>query len=240
MKQKQNILNLKPTQFAVGMLEVDEKIKELAHANKKKKKKFFNGTKVPVVRSPDGDLYVVDKHHFLWVCFQLGIKKVKIDLIKDFKGKKISYGAFWKWMGKTRNWYPFCQFGEGTRKEFYLPKDVRGLADDPYRSMAWFVRKAGAFENSEKNFAEFSWANFFRSKKLLEREGMNGITKALVRASRLAQSAEARHLPGYDKINSKKQMAVEKKLRVTGKKIAKKDKKLKQILGQSTPALGTT
>lgn len=28
---------------------------------------------VPVVRSPDGELYVVDKHHFLSVCYHVGI-----------------------------------------------------------------------------------------------------------------------------------------------------------------------
>jgi hypothetical protein len=46
------------------------------------------------------------------------------------------------------NVYPYCQFGEGPRKPLYLPRDIRGLADDPYRSLAWFVRKAGGFDPS--------------------------------------------------------------------------------------------
>ncbi len=88
-------------------------------------------------------------------------------------------------MLKNRTSYPYCQFGQGPRKEYYLPNDIRGLADDPYRSLAWFVRKAGAFENSEKNFAEFTWANFFRSKKL----------------------------PGYGKLNLSKQAKVKTAVR---------------------------
>ena len=210
MKTYQKILDLRPTQFAVGMLEVDEKIKAVSALPKKQRKAFFQETQIPVVRSPQGRLYVVDKHHFLCVCYHLGVQEVKVDLVKDFSGKKISFVQFWKWMGKTRNSYPYCQFGEGPRKEFYLPKDVRGLADDPYRSIAWFVRKAGAFENSDKNFAEFAWANFFRSKDLLQSDDVKAFEKALLQATKLAQTAEARKLPGYDALKPKEQSIVKK------------------------------
>lgn len=213
--QKKNILDLRPTQFAVGMLEIDEKIKQVVSLNKKELKKFISESVVPVVRSPDGDLYVVDKHHYLCVCYHVGVQKVKVDIIKDFYEEDLTYSQFWKWMYKSRNSYPYCQFVEGPRKEYYLPKDVRGLADDPYRSMAWFVRKAGAFENSDKNFAEFKWANFFRQKKLLDREGLRGFEKALIKAVSLAQSAAAKHLPGYEKINPKAQQKAKDKLRDT-------------------------
>src|SRR5580704_12289009 len=108
---------------------------------------------------------------------------------------------FWKWMFKSRNGYPFCQFGEGPRKALYLPRDIRGLADDPYRSIAWFVRKSGAFENSDRNFAEFQWANFFRSRRLLDRYGPQGMPRALIKAAKLAQSPAAKHLPGFGKLN---------------------------------------
>ncbi|MBC7465938.1 MAG: hypothetical protein H7256_08090 [Bdellovibrio sp.] len=54
-----------PNEFAVGMLEVDEKIKQVGAYSKKELKKFTTETVVPVVRSPDNKFYVVDKHHFL-------------------------------------------------------------------------------------------------------------------------------------------------------------------------------
>lgn len=205
---KVKVLDLKPTQFAVGMLEVDEKIKAVETFSKKERKAFVKETRVPVVKGPNGALYVVDRHHFLCVCYHTGIKKVHVDIVKDLSGQNMSYSQFWKWMNKNRSAYPYCQFGEGPRKEFYLPRDIRGLADDPYRSLAWFVRKSGGFENSEKNFAEFTWANFFRSKKLLDSAGMAGFEKALMKAVKLAQSPEAKNLPGYGKLNLAEQAEV--------------------------------
>ncbi|MBC7465939.1 MAG: hypothetical protein H7256_08095 [Bdellovibrio sp.] len=70
------------------------------------------------------------------MCYHIGVEKVKVDVVKDFSEDDLTYSQFWKWMFRTRNSYPFCQFGEGPRKEYYLPKDVCGLADDPYRSIA--------------------------------------------------------------------------------------------------------
>jgi hypothetical protein len=226
---KVKILNLRPTQFAVGMLEVDEKIKEISQYSKKKLKKFVKTNIVPVVRGLDQELYVVDKHHFLTICFQLGIKRVNVDIIKDFNSDSdLTYEEFWTWMFSTRNSYPFCQFGEGPREPFYLPHDVRGLADDPYRSIAWFVRKAGAFENSDKNFAEFQWANFFRSKNLLHKHGKKGLPEALLEAVRLSQSEEARNLPGFDILNKKEKIEVQESVKEKGHEIIEhlKDKDL--------------
>lgn len=207
--KKQKILDLKPTQFAVGMLEIDEKIAIAKRYSKKELRKYIDDHVVPVVVSPQGDMYVVDRHHFLCVCHHVGVRKVRIEVVKDLSKSKMSYAAFWKWMFKSRNAYPFCQFGEGPRKALYLPKDIRGLADDPYRSLAWFVRRAGAFENSEKNFAEFKWANFFREKRLLDRFGPSSMPVALKKAVSLAQSKQASHLPGFGKLNLEEKKEVE-------------------------------
>lgn len=219
---KVKVLNLRPTQFAVGMLEVDEKIKEVSQFSKKKLEKFIRNNVVPVVQGQDKELYVVDKHHFLTVCYNLGIKKVNVEVIKDMKDENMTYEEFWEWMVNSRNSYPYCQFGEGPREAIYLPHDVRGLADDPYRSIAWFVRKAGAFENSNRNFSEFQWANFFRSKGLLKKHGKKGLPEALVEAVKLAQSDEARHLPGFDKLNHLEKEEVKEKVFEKGEEILQK------------------
>ena len=218
------VLELKPTQFAVGMLEVDEKIAALRELSKKELKQAIEDSPVPVVLSPRGNLYIVDHHHFLCVCYHLGVREVRIKIVKDFSRSKMSYKRFWTWMFKTRNAYPYCQFGEGPREALYLPRDIRGLADDPYRSLAWFVRKAGAFENSDKNFAEFRWANFFRSKKLLDRYGLEGMAAAMVKAAKLAQSPAAKKLPGYGQLHLAKKKKVLSKVKATGRKIAEKSK----------------
>lgn len=220
---KVKILSLRPTQFAVGMLEVDEKIKEISSLSKKEIKRYIKDNIVPVVKGLDEEYYVVDKHHFLSVCYQLGINKVKIDVIKDFSDQPdLTYEEFWEWMFSSRNCYPYCQFGQGPREPLYLPHDVRGLADDPYRSIAWFVRKAGAFENSEKNFSEFQWANFFRSKGLLKKYGRKGLPEALVEAVRLSQTEEARKLPGYDLLNKTEQKEAQLRVKTKGNQVLSK------------------
>ena len=222
--KKVNILQLRPTQFAVGMLEVDEKIESTRKFSKKERRKFIKDNPVPVVRSYDKELYVVDKHHFLLVCYHLGVRKVFVEVIKDLSKskKKMNYVSFWKWMFKSRNSYPFCQFGEGPREAIYLPRDVRGLADDPYRSIAWFVRKAGAFENSDKNFAEFQWANYFRKKNLLGKQGRVALPEVLKKAVVLSQSKSARHLPGYKELKAAAKKSVKEKAEKKGKVLEKK------------------
>lgn len=221
MKKRRKLLELRPTQFAVGMLEVDEKIATLSTYSKKKLKDFVDSTPVPAVLSPQGELCVVDHHHFLVVCYHLGIKKVRVEVVEDLSEMKMSYQQFWKWMSEKRNMYPFCQFGEGPRSALYLPRDIRGLADDPYRSLAWYVRKAGAFENSDRNFAEFQWANFFRKKGLLDERGLLGMPEALLEAVRLAQTPEAKHLPGFELLNLEQKIRMKAKARKKAKAIPK-------------------
>lgn len=221
MKKRQKVLDLKPTQFAVGMLEIDEKIELVRGFSKKQRRDYVDEHPVPVVVSPHGELYVVDHHHFLCVCYHVGISKVRVTVAQDFSRSKMSYAKFWRWMQKTRNSYPFCQFGEGPRKALYLPRDIRGLSDDPYRSIAWFVRKAGAFENSDKNFAEFKWANFFRDRGLLDRHGPLGMPQALKKAVKLAQSPAAKGLPGFGKLNLEEKEKVQRKIQKKGRKIVR-------------------
>ncbi len=205
MKKMSKVLDLRPTQFAVGMLEVDEKIALVKTYNSKQLKQYVKENPVPVVRAPNGELYIVDHHHFLAVCYHLGIRKVRVEIVEDLKGSKVTYRKFWDRLIRRGQTYLNCQFGNGPHREFYLPKDIRGLADDPYRSMAWFVRKGGAFNKSDRNFAEFQWANFFREKRLLNRLGMAGFPLALEKAVELSQSPEAKNLPGFGKLNLVKQ-----------------------------------
>jgi hypothetical protein len=42
-----------------------------------------------------------------------------------------------------------------------LPKTLEAMADDPYRSLVWFVPQKGGFCKSSRGFAEFAWADWF-------------------------------------------------------------------------------
>ncbi|MBC7693225.1 MAG: hypothetical protein H7222_15780 [Methylotenera sp.] len=197
MKKYIEVLEFKPTQFAVGLLEVHTKVKEIEKLKKSKRKKLVDEHPIPVIISPHNEYFLVDHHHLLFAFWSVGIKEAKIEVLHDLSEKKMSFSQFWRWMKKRGYFYPYCQFGEGPRHPLYLPLDIRGVADDPYRSLAWFVRQEGAYENTQENFAEFTWANFYREKKLLDHHGKKGMEHALERAVKLAKSKEAKRLPGY-------------------------------------------
>ncbi|RYZ79385.1 MAG: hypothetical protein EOP04_27850 [Proteobacteria bacterium] len=58
MKLRKRVLELRPTQFAVGMLEVDEKIKSFRRLTRVEQRNYVRDNPVPVVLSPDGSMYV--------------------------------------------------------------------------------------------------------------------------------------------------------------------------------------
>ena len=70
------------------------------------------------------------------------------------------------------------------------------MRDDPYRSIAWVVRDNGGYRDTDELFAEFHWANFFRSRIPLEMV-QNDFLKAVEEAMKLASSKDAEKLPGY-------------------------------------------
>ncbi len=206
IKKYQPTLSLKPTQFAVGLLEVEYKVSEMKRLKPKKLKKLIHETPVPVVISPWKELCIVDHHHFLFACWHAGIKKVRVEVVKDFSNTKLNYHRFWQKMARKNYAYLYDQFGKGPQHALYLPMDVRGMADDPYRSLAWMVRKEGGYENSNQTFAEFKWADLFRSKRLLDSQGRSGFHAAVVRGVKLAKSSKAKGLPGF--INRKKMKGI--------------------------------
>jgi hypothetical protein len=119
-----------------------------------------------------------------------------------------------------RNWvYLFDRFGGGPRPPGTLPGHMKDLAFDPYRSLAWIVREHHGYFKNDAPFSEFKWANFFRSRILLDQDILAGkhtfdefasevdphgtleLTddgkEVLDEALFLAASAEARALPGF-------------------------------------------
>ena len=73
---------------------------------------------------------------------------------------------------------------------------MKDLEDDPYRSLAGFVREGGGFQKTLTPYAEFLWADFYRTRIALKLVKKN-FARALQQAKRLATSADASALPGY-------------------------------------------
>lgn len=212
IKKFQPILALKPSQFAVGLLEVEYKVSDMKKLAPAKLTKLIRKTLVPVVISPWGELCIVDHHHYLFACWHAGVNRVAVKVIKNFSQEKMSYLQFWRRMAALNYAYLYDQFGDGPRSPLYLPMDVRGLADDPYRSLAWMVRKEGGYINSDVTFAEFRWADFFRKYKLLDRQGRKAFHVAIAKGVKLAISLKAKKLPGHIKAKRKTKVILQKEI----------------------------
>jgi hypothetical protein len=187
------ILDLRPTQITVGMREVEAKRKRWSEIKGDKGGKFLGKHMVPVVLGPKHRNYVVDHHHLARALHEAGVKDIAVTAIANLSA--LDSDEFWTVMD-NRNWmHPFD--AEGVRRRYAdIPKSVKDLVDDPFRSLAGELRRAGGFAKDTTPFSEFLWADFLRrrlKRKAVERDFGRAIEQAL----QLAKSPAATHLPGW-------------------------------------------
>ena len=187
------IADLRPTQITVGMREVLNKRKRWREQGAKKDQKFLGKHIIPVVLGPKQRPYVVDHHHLARALHEEGVKEVAIVVGNNLSG--LDRDAFWTVMD-NRNWmHPYD--AEGVRRPYRdIPKSVTDLIDDPFRSLAGELRRAGGFAKDTTPFSEFLWADFLRrrlKRKLLDHDFDHAIETAL----ELAKSQDAGYLPGW-------------------------------------------
>jgi len=187
------ILDLRPTQMTVGMFEVKDKRKRFREMAKKKQESEIGKHMIPVVVGPDQRYYVVDHHHLARALHDEGVKDVLVTVIGDLR--MVQPDAFWGVMDNKRWVYPYDAKGE--RRPFKdLPKSVKDLKDDPYRSLAGELRRQGGFAKDTTPFSEFLWADFLR--RQISRKMINDhFLKALEQAKELAKTHDAIYLPGW-------------------------------------------
>jgi hypothetical protein len=185
--------DLRPTQITVGMREVLTKRKRWRELGAKKGPTFLGKHIIPVVLGPKQRHYVVDHHHLARALHDEGVKQVAITVGSNLS--QLDRDAFWKVMD-NRNWmHPYD--AEGVRRPYSdIPKSVSELIDDPFRSLAGELRRAGGFAKDTTLFSEFLWADFLRrrlKRKVLEHDFEHAIELAL----ELAKSQKANYLPGW-------------------------------------------
>jgi hypothetical protein len=188
------ILSLRPTQMTVGMREVKEKRKRWReHKSAKKQAELLGRHMIPVVLGPDERYYVVDHHHLARALHDEGVKDILVSIIGDLS--MVDRDAFWGVMDNKRWVYPYDSKGE--RRQFTdLPKSVADLKDDPFRSLAGELRRAGAFAKDTTPFSEFLWADFLR-RRLSRKTVDDNFSKAIEKGLAMARSHEAIYLPGW-------------------------------------------
>jgi len=176
--EKIKILDLKPSQISVGMLEVEHRMKDFEHMSQDEFHEYTLKHPVPVVDSGHG-LYIIDHHHLCKAYHELGHKNVHFTITKDLS--KLSRDDFFKEMD-SRNWIlPQDQFGVA-RSYGNIPMNIRGMADDPFRSLVWKLKELGHWQKVNVPFAEFKVANYFRDKFVIENtmESFNSVVTLVI------------------------------------------------------------
>lgn|SRR4051812_24739496 len=188
------ILSLRPTQMTVGMREVKEKRKRWrAHKSKRKQAELLGKHMIPVVLGPDKQHYVVDHHHLARALHEEGVKDVLVSVIADLT--MVDKAAFWNVLDHRRWAYPYDAKGE--RRHFRdIPKSITGLKDDPFRSVAGEIRRAGGYAKDTTPFSEFLWADLFR-RRMSRKDVENDFARAVEKALAIAKSKDAIYLPGW-------------------------------------------
>jgi len=187
------ISELHPTQITVGMREVKAKRQRWREEHGKKRGEFLVKHMIPVIRGPHDRHYVVDHHHLARALHDEGVGDVLVTVIADLS--RLDRDSFW-FVLDNRNWmHPFDD--KGRRRDYQeIPKSVSELADDPFRSLAGELRRAGTFAKETTPFSEFLWADFLRrrmKRKVVEQD----FDHAMERALQMAKSQEASYLPGW-------------------------------------------
>ncbi len=187
------VVSLRPTQMTVGMIEVERKRQDWQARVAKDGPQFLGEHLIPVVLGPKKQLWMIDHHHLARALIEEGVEHVLVNVVA--KLDHLDKPSFLTFMD-NRNWLHTFD-AEGERRDYdAIPRKIAKLADDPYRSIAGAVRRAGGYSKSDTPYAEFLWADFYRRRittKAIRQNFADCVTQAL----KLARSAKANHLPGW-------------------------------------------
>jgi hypothetical protein len=187
------VADLVPTQMTVGMREVNFKRRRWRERSSREAADYLNRLRIPVVLGPNARQYLIDRHHLTLALYNEGIGELTVSVLANLS--MLSFDDFWTSL-ESQNWtHPYDERGV-RRCHNDMPATIDDLQDDPFRSLAGAVKRAGGYGKDDAPFSEFRWADFLRGRiprELVERD----FDRALTMAMHLAQGAEAAALPGW-------------------------------------------
>ena len=154
---------------------------------------YLNKHRIPVILGPNARHYLIDRHHLTLALSDEGIWELPVSIVANMSG--LGFEEFWQTL-EVHNWtHPFDDRG---RRRSYdsMPASIDRLIDDPFRSLAGALKRAGGYAKDKAPFSEFRWADFLRSRiprQMIE----DHFGRALALASDVAHSPEAAELPGW-------------------------------------------
>jgi hypothetical protein len=187
------IQDLRPTQITVGLREVAEKRAEWRAHSDGKKADFLGAHLIPVVLGPKSRHYLTDHHHLARALFEEGVAEVAVTIVADLSS--LEPAAFWVYLD-NRAWTHLYDEHSKRQSHKKLPKHVQDLIDDPFRSLAGALRRAGGYAKDTTPFSEFLWADFLR-RRIGAKQAAEDFVAALDKALRLSKTQDAAYLPGW-------------------------------------------
>lgn len=207
---------LRPTQNAVGMDEVNDRVARLKRHGDDGLRAYLLERTIPVVIGDGGHPHLIDHHHLaLSVLLAEGDTDVPVEVVRNWA--PVTGLHFWKVLAEQHWMYPFAPDGAGPIPATQMCKHVRELGNDIFRSLAWVARKEYAYAKTQDAamFCEFQWAGFLRTHLVigqllgctkdwtaitladLEHADADAMAELRRKLMYLARSPQARALPGY-------------------------------------------
>jgi hypothetical protein len=190
------IASLRPTQMCVGLAEVRSRQSDFQVESSRERRDYLGSKPVPLVRSGDGQVWMVDRHHRLRALLELmpeatafGYVALQLNTTdpSDVLAELLRRGWLYLYNGR----------GLGPLAPAALPANLLGLEDDPYRSLVWKLKREGVIKAAPLiPFHEFRWGAWLRSRSLPPFSSQQ-LTPALPAARALARSEAASHLAGW-------------------------------------------
>lgn len=187
---------LQPTQMCVGLAEVRNRQVDFSQESSEERRRYLGGKPVPLVRSREGQLWMVDRHHRLRALVELDPRAIAFGYVvhesSGFSRSEVLRDL------QERGWlYLFDGRGQGPLAPTDLPERLLDLQDDPYRSLVWKLKKEGLIEAAPLiPFHEFRWGAWLRT-RALPPFSSSQLEPALPAARALVRSAAAASLAGW-------------------------------------------
>jgi hypothetical protein len=162
------VLSLHPTQFAVGMIDVQRKVDRFKALDLQQQDKYMRKNPKPIVIGPHGEFFIIDHHHLATALNHSGVKSTYGIILENWNNTRVD--AFWAHI-KDKNWvYAVDQNGNKKSIDDLMKIiTVKDLKDDPYRTLAGQTRCKVEEKCSDEQwlkqpipFIEFLWAEHFR------------------------------------------------------------------------------
>jgi hypothetical protein len=139
---------------------------------------------IPAVLGPRERYYIVDHHHLARAMHEEGVEDILVVVLA--KLSMLEKYPFWVYLDNHSWLHPFD--ADGRRRDYHeIPKSIAEMKDDPYRSVAGELSRAGGFAKDATPFTEFLWADALRPR--IERELIQSdFDRAMEQALKFARS----------------------------------------------------